>query len=66
MIDRKIGVSVCDENFCLCDNVIKKIMEEQKLKMVKISMNEKFPTQQDIKIIDKEINEKMRNIIKCD
>ena len=58
---------ICNQNFCSCDNAIKKIMEEQKLKIIKISMNDKkSPTQEEIKILDKEINQKMRNIIKCD
>ena len=41
LIDREIGVSVCDKNFCLCDNIIKKIMEDQKINIVNLSMKEK-------------------------
>ena len=66
LIEREIGVSVCDKNFCLCDNLIKKMMKEQKLNLISVSIEkENFPTQDDIKIIDKEINQKMRSF-KCD
>lgn len=53
-------IGVCDKNFCLCDNLIKKIMKEQKLNLISIEI-----TQNDIKIIDKAINKKMRSF-KCD
>ena len=38
LIDKKIGVSVCDINFCLCDNVIDKIFKEQNIKKINISI----------------------------
>lgn len=28
LVDKKVGVSICNDNFCLCDNIIKKIIKE--------------------------------------
>lgn len=41
LIDKEIGVSICNDNFCLCDNMIKKIIEEQQIKMVTLTIKQK-------------------------
>jgi len=38
LIDREIGVSICNKDFCLCDNMINKIIKEQGLKKVSVSI----------------------------
>ena len=38
LIDREVGVSICNKDFCLCDNIINKIIKEQGKTVVSLSI----------------------------
>jgi hypothetical protein len=50
LIDKEIGVSICNKDFCLCDNMINKIIKEQSKNVVSLSIEkDEKPKQQNTK-----------------